>query len=190
MGPVIDAVLGQGAGMAAWSVRLAIAAIFLEAAQHALQERETFAAAIGAYRILPGSWSGGASFAVPALQLGSSFALMVPQATRAGAGLALAVLLLFTVAIAINLQRGRRDIDCGCGGGAVQTISPALLLRNLVLCAGLVMSLASPPRIHFGAAATVGLAGFGVFLTGLYFATNQLLSNAQAFAAANRGFAA
>jgi hypothetical protein len=186
----VGSVLAEGAGMAAWSVRLAVAAIFLEAAQHALGDRAHFAAAIGAYRVLPEKLVGAASFALPVLQLVAAFALMVPLLAREGAGLALLLLLLFTAAIAVNLRRGRRDIDCGCGGGAVQKISPALLLRNLLLCICLACTLAAPVRLAFGAAATVGLAGFGVFLVGLYFAANQLMSNAQAFAAQDRGVAA
>ncbi len=166
MGAVVG-VLEAGAGMAAWSVRLAVAAIFLEAAQHALTDRALFAAAVGAYRVLPEKLAGAASLALPVLQLLAAFALM-----------------------AVNLRRGRRDIDCGCGGGAVQKISLALVLRNLLLCLCLACTLAAPVRIAFGAAATVGLAGFGVFLVGLYFAANQLISNAQAFAAHDRGLAA
>jgi hypothetical protein len=189
MGAVVG-VLEAGAGMAAWSVRLAVAAIFLEAAQHALTDRALFAAAVGAYRVLPEKLAGVASLALPVLQLLAAFALMVPLLARAGAGLALLLLLLFTAAMAVNLRRGRRDIDCGCGGGAVQKISLALVLRNLLLCLCLACTLAAPVRIAFGAAATVGLAGFGVFLVGLYFAANQLMSNAQAFAAHDRGLAA
>jgi hypothetical protein len=177
--------LAEAATMAAWSVRLAVAAIFLEAAQHALSDRQEFAGVIGAYRILPEAMAGAAAMLFPLLELASAFALMAPRATLPGAGLGVTLLLLFTAAICVNLRRGRTHIDCGCGGDS-QRISPALAVRNLVLIAGLAGTLAAPAHAAFTPAFTVGTAGFGVFLTGLYFAANQLLANAQSFAAPGR----
>jgi hypothetical protein len=184
-----NALLAEAGSMAAWSVRLAVAAIFLEAAQHALSERPAFATILGAYRILPEALVGAASLLLPVLQIAAAFALMVPRATLPGAVLGGLLLMLFTAAICINLLRGRTDIDCGCGGES-QRISRALVLRNLVLIAGLAGTLAAPAHVAFAPAFTVGVAGFAVFLTGLYFAANQLLANAQSFAAASRRIAA
>ncbi len=175
--------------MAAWSVRLAVAAILLESAQHAFADRHAFAAVIGAYRILPLSWSNAAAMVLPVLQIAVAGGLMSPRTTLAAACLGLSLLLAFTFAMAVNLRRGRSDIDCGCGGDS-QRISLPLVIRNLVLMAGLAGTLAAPVHAHFSAAVTVGVAGFGVFLTGLYFAANQLLSNAQAFAADPKGASA
>jgi len=185
---MIAAILAQGGIMAAWSVRLAVAAILLEAAHHALTDRQDFAAILGAYRILPERAAGAAALGLPLLEIAASLGLMVPRLVHPGTALALLLLLLFTAAMSVNLARGRLDIDCGCGGDS-QRISVSLLVRNLVLVAALALTLAVPVRLHFGAAVTVGVAGFGVFLTGLYFATNQLIANAQAFGA-GRGVAA
>lgn len=172
--------------MAAWSVRLAVAAIFLEAAQHALSDRQDFAGVLAAYRIVPVSWAEAVAVVLPGLQIVAAIGLMVPRIAVPGAWLALALLLAFTVAITINLRRGRIDIDCGCGGDS-QRISYALVVRNLVLAAAVTGALVAPVHTHFGAAFTVGVAGFAVFLTGLYFAANQLMGNAQAFAALSGG---
>jgi uncharacterized membrane protein YphA (DoxX/SURF4 family) len=185
VGPILD----EAARMAAWSIRLAVAAIFLEAGMHALRERAVFAGVIAAYRMVPAALVPSAALGVPALQIAAAMALMVPRWARPGACLALLLLLAFTVAIAVNLWRGRSDIDCGCGGGAAQTISPALVVRNLVLSAAVACALSAPTKLVFALPAYVGVAGFGVFLTGVYFAASQLLSNALSFAAA-RDFAA
>jgi hypothetical protein len=181
--------LVEAGTMAAWSVRLAVAAIFLEAAQHALSDRTAFAAILGAYRIVPEALVGAVAVLLPVAQIAAAFALMVPRATISGAGLALLLLLVFTTAMSVNLRRGRENIDCGCGGDS-QRISKALVVRNLVLVAGLACTLAAPAHVVFAPAFTVGVAGFAVFLTGLYFAANQLLANAQSFAAAARRSAA
>jgi hypothetical protein len=189
MGAVIGTLLAEAGTMAAWSVRLAVAAIFLEAAQHALSDRPAFATIVGAYRILPQALAGVAALLLPVVQIAAAFALMVPRATLPGSGLALLLLLLFTTAICVNLRRGRDNIDCGCGGDS-QRISRALVVRNLVLMAALAGTLAAPAHVVFAPALAVGVAGFAVFLTGLYFAANQLLGNAQSFAAAARRMAA
>jgi hypothetical protein len=186
---MIEAVLHEAGIMAGWSARLAVAAIFLEAAQHALSDRQDFAGVVAAYRIAPVSWAEAVGVALPGLQILAAVALMVPRLAVPGAGLALALLLLFTAAITLNLLRGRTNIDCGCGGES-QRISYALVMRNLVLAAAAAGALAAPVHVHFGAAFTVGAAGFAVFLTGLYFAANQLMGNAQAFRAMARGFSA
>jgi len=182
---MIATLLEEAGTMAAWSVRLAVAAIFLEAAQHALSERQEFAGILSAYRILPERLVGALALLLPVSQIAAALALMVPRATLLGAGLAVLLLLLFTTGIAVNLHRGRTDMDCGCGGDS-QRISPALVIRNLVLMACVAGTLAAPAHVVFAGAFTVGMAGFAVFLTGLYFATNQLLGNAQSFAAASR----
>jgi hypothetical protein len=186
---MIGALCAEAGIMAAWSARLAVAAIFLEAAQHALSDRDEFAGIVAAYRIVPVSWAGLVGVALPALQIAAAMALMVPRVAVLGAWLALLLLLVFTVVMTINLRRGQSEIDCGCGGIA-QRISYALVVRNLVLCAVLAGALAAPVHAHFAGAFTVGVAGFGVFLTGLYFAASQLLANAQAFSARpERGWA-
>jgi hypothetical protein len=184
---MIAPLLQEAAIMAGWSARLAIAAIFLEAAQHALSDRQEFAGVVAAYRIAPVSWAEAVGAVLPGMQIVAAVALMVPRLAAPGAWLALALLLLFTAAITLNLRRGRTHIDCGCGGDS-QRISTALVMRNLVLTAGVAGTLAAPVHVHFGAAFTVGAAGFAVFLTGLYFAANQLMANAQAFRAPARGF--
>jgi hypothetical protein len=189
MGAMTEVLLAEAGNMAAWSARLAVAAIFLEAAQHALSNRQEFAGILGAYRIVPDAVVGGVALLLPVLQVVAAFALMVPRATLPGAGLALLLLLVFTAAICVNLRRGRENIDCGCGGGS-QRISAALVVRNLVLIAAIGLTLAAPAHVVFEPAFTVGVAGFAVFLTGLYFAANQLLGNAQSFAAAARRISA
>ena len=122
-----------------------------------------------------------ASVAVPALELVAAGLLVLPGAAHAGLALATSLLCLFGAAIAVNLARGRTDIDCGCGGAA-QKISAALLVRNLVLVAALLTASLAPVSQPLTEAAAIGIGGFALVLTSLYFAVNQMLGNARRFA--------
>lgn len=174
-------VLGEAASMAGLAVRIALAAIFCEAALHALRDRNGFAGIIQAYRILPERMAAAASWLVPAAEIFAALALLVWPAPGFGAGLAL--LAAFTAAIAINLHRGRNTIACGCGG-ASHGISLSIVVRNLVLLAALAGAALAPHAPPANPASWVAAAGSAAFLALLYFAANQLMANAQALAGA------
>jgi len=112
----------------------ALALVMFAAAWHKLSERELFAGALAAYRLLPPSSVAAIARVLPFVEIAIALCALIP-ATRSAALGALAVLmLLYALAIGINLARGRRDIDCGCGGEG-HPLSWGLVLRNLVLSA-------------------------------------------------------
>jgi hypothetical protein len=169
------------AAMGAYAARLAMAAIFATAALHAMRDWDRYAAVVQAYRIVPEAGGLFAARLLPPLQLCVAIALLLPASAYFGIVAGCGLMSMFTAAISINLRRGRTHIDCGCGGGDSQKISSALVLRNLVLLA--LLACASMPGIGLDAASTVGVAGMAAFLIALYFAANQLMINAQVFAA-------
>jgi hypothetical protein len=79
----------------------------------------------------------------------------------------------------VNLARGRVSIDCGCGGASGQKLSVGLVLRNLVVMAGLALALAAPNNGAFDGATTIGVICASLALIALYFAANQLMTNYQ-----------
>jgi uncharacterized membrane protein len=112
----------------------ALALVLFAAAWHKLAERDAFAGALAAYRLLPATAVPAAALLLPALEVLLGIGILVP-ASRTPALIALAALLLgYAAAIGINLARGRRDIDCGCGGES-QALSWSLVQRNVVLAA-------------------------------------------------------
>jgi hypothetical protein len=112
----------------------ALALLFGMAAQHKLGvlKNKRFAAQMQAYQLLPEVLVAPAARALPWLELGVAFTLLIPQTRPAAALLGAALLLLYAGAMAINLLRGRNDIDCGCGD-APQKLSWWLVARNALL---------------------------------------------------------
>jgi hypothetical protein len=83
------------------------------------------------------------------------------------------LLALFAAAMAVNIRRGRADIDCGCGESFLrQTLSPVLVVRNIVLAALLVPSLMMTAPMGMDLILTGVVAGLGLFL--LYLLLNVL----------------
>jgi hypothetical protein len=184
-----DGFLVVFAGVSALAIRLAMAAILLAAALHAMRNWAAFSAIVQAYRLGPDGAARLAGRLVPPLEILAAFLLILPATQMAGQVLALFLMAVFTAAIGINLARGRTDIECGCGGES-QTISGALIIRNGVLTACLAATLSVRSAWFADASSLVATVGLAAFLTGLYFASNQLLINAGRFAAARVGAAA
>jgi hypothetical protein len=179
MGAMSAALPAVAASMAAFAMRSAMAAIFVIAALHALRDRNAFAGIVQAYRLLPEALGQGFALLLPLIECGIAAALLLPGLRFFGSLAALAMLACFTFAIAINLLRDRRDIACGCGGGTGQTISWSLVVRNVLLMAGVTASLAAPAHPHLEIAAMIAVAGFSSFMTVLYLAADQLMVNAR-----------
>jgi hypothetical protein len=165
-------------------LRLAFSLILASAAAHAARDLPGFAAIVANYRLAPLWASRAVAWALPPLQLLAAVLLLVWP--PAGCSLALALLALFTAAIAINVARGRTAIECGCGGAAGQLLSPALVLRNLVLVLLLAVAAAAPPAAPHDAASLVGMAGAAGFLVVTYFAAGQMIANRDRLAAGGR----
>jgi Methylamine utilisation protein MauE len=131
MDPVISATLRGALGL-----------LFLSAALHKLAAPGAFRAALVEYRLLPGSTTAAASWALVALEIAAAGALVAPATVRLGVALATGLLVIYTAAIAVNLARGRRDLDCGCAGPAHrQPIGVGLIVRNAVLAGAALLCL-------------------------------------------------
>ena len=85
--------------------------------------------------------------------------------------------------MAVQIKRGRDDIACGCAGPAsILTVSPALVLRNL-LCALLAVIAGLLPELSSPVLSAYSLAGgIAAFMVVLYICSDQLIANAQMMA--------
>ena len=105
----------------------------------------------GHYRRLVGSYldtasvPAGAVYTIAALELTLALALLIPGVAGAvGLPGAAALLVAYAGLMGLQLARGRADMKCGCAGPAADvTISPALVVRNLV-CAALALAATMP----------------------------------------------
>lgn len=154
--------------------------VLLDAGLHKWREPLHYAAVIDEYRLLPqgaGRWLSRPLGATECL-LGA--AVLLPPLRGGALAVAAALLLGYALAIGINLLRGRRDIDCGCGAPEqAQPLSPALILRNLLLAAaaGLAGAAGAEVPAHWSGWAFALLAALAGAL--LYASVNGLLANRQ-----------
>jgi Methylamine utilisation protein MauE len=161
--------------------RLTVAVIFALAAFHAMREWALFGGVVEQYRIAPRRLAMIFARILPPLELTAAAALLLPITGRAGAALGLCLMAMFTAAITVNLARGRASIDCGCGGAGGQKLSKGLVLRNLVIMAGLALAWDAPFEGAVDGATSIGVIGASVALIALYFTANQLMTNFQVF---------
>jgi len=106
--------------------------------------------------------------------------LIMPQSRNAGLLAAALLLLIYATSMGLQLSRGRKDVRCGCAGPAsTVSISPALLLRNL-MCAALALSaVSSEPRVIESFASGTLSVAVAVFLLLVYLTSEQMIANAQ-----------
>jgi uncharacterized membrane protein YphA (DoxX/SURF4 family) len=159
--------------------RLTVAVIFALAGFHAMREWTVFGGIVEQYRIAPRPLAMIFARILPPLELVAAAALVLPLSGHAGAALGLCLMAMFTGAIAVNLARGRVSIDCGCGGASGQKLSVGLVLRNLVVMAGLALAWEAPLGGTVDGATLIGVIGASLALIALYFAANQLMTNFQ-----------
>jgi hypothetical protein len=131
--------------VAAWVLRLAMAALLALAAGHKLRDPRRFREVLAGYALLPAAWVGAGAALVPVVELAVATALLLPASARAAAAAAAGLFALYGAAIAVNLARGRRDLDCGCLGPAAPGagLHGGLLVRNGLLV-GCALAAASP----------------------------------------------
>lgn len=162
------------AGFLAW--------LFATAGWHKLYEPAQYSMLIGQYLpALPGKrWL---VYPVALVELALAILLLLP-ATRPAGGLAAAALLVaYAGLMGWQLAMGRRDIRCGCGGPASRvTISPSLVLRNLLCAAGALLLAFPAGGLHL----TIPAIGLVLFVAGflilLYLCSEQLIANSQKMA--------
>lgn len=165
--------------------RLTVAVIFALAACHAMREWAVFGGIVEQYRLVPRRLAMIFARILPPLELAAAAALVLPETCRPGAMLSMGLMAMFTAAIMVNLARGRVAIDCGCGGAGGQKLSMGLVLRNLVVMAGLALALEAPIEGVVDGVTTIGVICASLALTALYFAANQLMTNFQMLNASN-----
>jgi hypothetical protein len=157
-------------------LRAAVALLFGWSAVEKLRDVNRFREAVEGYALLPPLWVVPAGAALIAVEIGVAAGVWLPRVGSVAAIAAAALLIVYAGAIGVNLVRGRRDIDCGCGGPAGrQTISAALVVRNVVLgAAAVVAALPTAPRgLHWvdWFTAVTGVAAAAL----LYVAADELL---------------
>jgi len=88
---------------------------------------------------------------------------------------------IYAAAVGINIYRGRVHFDCGCGfgrrSGQEQFLSGGLVLRNIVLIAAALLTLAPTGTRAIGFGDYLTLAAALLALALLFAAANQLLRN-------------
>jgi hypothetical protein len=129
----------------AWTVRIVAAALHAVAGISKLMALEAFAGVVRNYRLLPAMVTRPFAYLVPPIELGLAATLVLLPAASSAPLAASLLLAVFAAAMAINLWRGRTDIDCGCFAGLLrQKLSWALVARNLVLVAALLVIAVAP----------------------------------------------
>lgn len=123
--PLVPRILAVGFGL-----------LWIGAAWHKFEARESFQGVLADYQLLPARSSGVLSRLLPMIEAALSAAWLFalwPVATVSATAMVLAA---YATAIAINLMRGRTHIACGCSfsvGSGEQPLSWTLVLRNLLL---------------------------------------------------------
>lgn len=163
------------------SLAAALAIILLTGAWQKLRDPVLFAAAVENYRLLPESLVAVVARLLPWWEAAAGALLLLPDWRPLGATLAITLLLTVTAAVAINVLRGHREIDCGCGGLTAQvgdqTLNWGLVVRNLLMIAAGLLTLAGEVARETVWIDYLSVAGGTLGLTGLYLAANQLLAN-------------
>jgi hypothetical protein len=153
-----------------------MALLFASAAWHKWRSDGEFAATLGAYEILPAALTRSAAAALPALELLSAAALLVPQARTAGMIAAALLLLMYAGAIVLNLKRGRHDLDCGCMvAGKRGRIAAWMVWRNAGLALLLLLMLPPWTSRGLGVIDLLTIAAATLIAALLYQSANLLL---------------
>jgi hypothetical protein len=130
--------------------RFVLAFVFLGAGLSKLLNRQPFADAVMAYRLLPERASKLIGMLLPFLETSCGVALALGIFARPTALLVASLLIAFIFAVAVNLRRGR-PIDCGCVGATVgrasSTISWWTVARNMMFLAMAALTAADLPAI-------------------------------------------
>lgn len=113
---------------------LILSYVFVVASFHKCQNIAGFKQTLSDYQVVPDSLLSLFVYSIPAVEMITGIALLIPISSGLAATSASALLCIYIFAIGINLFKGRRTIDCGCGGTEQkQNISEWLLLRNCLL---------------------------------------------------------
>ncbi len=115
------------------------------------------------------------------LELAIAAAVVIPATQSVGIAMGVSLLITYTLLIARQIAQGKAGMDCGCSGPAGRSvISPALLVRNLVLI-GVVTLPVYAPLLHATPTWSFWLlaAATAAFAIITYVAVEQLQTNTQ-----------
>lgn len=169
--PLIARTIGIGLGL-----------MFALAAWHKASDAASFRVTLLEYQVLPDALVAPATRIVPIIEfllaLGWLTALYRPELTATASAVVLGA---YGVAIAVNLVRGRAHFDCGCGFGGThdreQFLSWGLVVRNAILTAAALITLAPASSRALGAGDYATLVAALIAAALLFGASNQLLAN-------------
>jgi Methylamine utilisation protein MauE len=137
----------------AYSLQLALAAVFAFAALSKLRAPGRIALSIREYKILPERAAPLAAALLFVCELAIAALLFSGYGVQIGLTLAVVTILAFLVGVLVNLQRGRR-IACGCFGSTDETLSRRTVARLFVLLtvgvlclAGHLLAVVSTPTV-------------------------------------------
>jgi uncharacterized membrane protein YphA (DoxX/SURF4 family) len=120
----------------ALAARVCLGLVFLVAGIQKMRHWQVLEGVISNYRLLPFALVKPAASVLPVFELLLGAALLAGFASAVAAATAILLLLVFAAAMAVNIRRGRTHIDCGCHQSFLrQTLSPVLVVRNVVLAA-------------------------------------------------------
>lgn len=159
------------------ALRCSFALLLASAASHKLRDLARFRAILEAYEILPAAAVAAVAPLVAAVELALAALLASGLVAPFAAAATSALMLAYAAALQVNVQRGRSGLDCGCAGPASSVpVSPALVVRNLVLAAAaLLIALPASGRplavLDFASAATAVLV-----LSACWLATGRMLA--------------
>lgn len=133
-------------------IRFIVGILLISVAFSKFRHRRDFRRAIQDYRLIPAKMetslklSGLLSALVPPLELLLGIALISGILLTPALLLSILLFGVYTAALTINLRRGRFELSCGCGGIlGNHRISWWMVGRNILLLAGLLLLLVTPP---------------------------------------------
>lgn len=119
-----------------------LAALFVGTGALKLFDVRGHGVAIARYELLPARAAAIAGAVLPAVEFAAGVALLLRIAVRPALAGMLMLLLGFMLAMAVKIAQ-RKRVPCGCFGTSNELIGWWPLARNLVLCAGAMLALAS-----------------------------------------------
>ena len=155
----------------ALAARVCLGLVFVTAGIQKMRHWRILEGVISNYRLLPFALVKPAASLLPVFELLLGTALLAGFAPALSAAAAILLLAVFAAAMAVNIRRGRTHIDCGCHQSFLrQTLSPALVARNIILAAVLL------PAALVAAPLTPAAWVVGIF-TGLAFFLFYAMAN-------------
>ena len=138
--------------MGAWRIiahfcAVAVAGVFLYAAQSKIIEPRQFIIDIKNYRMVPEAYLHIMAIVLPWWEVGAALALAVPRTRRAGAILITGMLLMFITAVSYAALYKGYNISCGCfGKGSAAAGWKTIALDAALLIATLISLIGASPR--------------------------------------------